>query len=98
MIEVLILHKESRTELGYIEIENISPEHPELGDYVIKFAVEKISSVGIHTRGFSKFPRKKYNVLALLLQVLNTLGEEDLELSGEIDDSVLEKNRQLPRS
>ena len=83
MIEVIIRHKGADVELGRIEIENVSDSAGEMGHYSVRFAVERIGRVGLHQRGILDFPRTKYNVLALLLQALNTLVPEDLELDGE---------------
>lgn len=83
MIEVVIRHKESGAELARIDIENLSGVGTETADYSVRFGVEKGDSVGIHQRGIFNFPRTRYNVLALLLQALNTLRPEDLEWDGE---------------
>jgi len=83
VIEVLILHKETGTQLGRINIENVSGVDDEHGDYSVKFGVERIASVGIHRRSVLNFPRKQYNVLALLRQALNTLEPYELKLDGE---------------
>lgn len=93
-IEVIIRHKESDTELGRIEIENVMDSHdPDYGNYAVRFGVEKIKSVGVHTRTMLNFPRTKYNVLGLVLQALNTLDPVDLELEGDLDDGLPERGR-----
>jgi hypothetical protein len=94
MIEVIIRDKGSEIELGRIEIENISAglDH---ANYSVRFAVERVKGVGIHQRGILNFPRKKYNVLALLLQALNTLDPSDLELDGNIGEG-LPRRKKLP--
>lgn len=99
MIEVLIRHKGSQTELGRIEIENISDEASDLGDYSIKFAVERVAAVGLHRRSMLAFPRRRYNVLGLLLQALNTLAPDELRLEdgSDIDGDGLPKRKELPR-
>lgn len=85
MIEVIIRHKGSKAELGRIEIENVGGTEDE-GDYSIRFGVERIAAVGVHRRGIFAFPRRKYNVLALLRQALSTLELDELELdSGDLD-------------
>lgn len=81
MIEVIIREKGSSEELAHIEIENLSGD-VDYADYAIKVATEKGKSVGVHKRGLVNFPRKKYNVLALLLQALNSFEPRDLELDG----------------
>lgn len=97
MIEVIIRHKGSKAELGRIEIENVGGTEDE-GDYSVRFGVERIKAVGIHRRGFLSFPRKKYNVMALLLQALNTLEPDELELeSGDLDISNVPKGNILNR-
>lgn len=86
MIEVIIRHVGSETELGKITIENVGGDE-ELADYSVRFGVERVKFVGVHQRGIYAFPRKRYNVFGLLLQALNTLEERDLELDGEVDSS-----------
>lgn len=88
MIEVIIRHQGTQQELGRITIENTGGTE-ELGDYAIKFGVEKIASVGIHTRGIWGFPRLQYNVLALLKQALDSLDEDELRLKGGASSSDL---------
>jgi hypothetical protein len=97
-IEVVIRHKESGAELGHIDIENVSEEKEDTGDYSVRFAVEKITGVGIHQRAIFNFPRREFNVLALLLQALNTLEPRDLAFSGEWEHrDPMEKLKQLGR-
>lgn len=91
MIEVIIRHAGSERELGRIEIENVSDSAGEYGDYSIRFAVDKIRAVGIHQRGLHGFPRTKYNVLALLLQALNTLLPDELKFDGEWEEGSVDK-------
>ena len=91
MIEVIIRHAESERELGRVTIEKVSDSAGEYGDYSIRFAVDKIRAVGIHQRGLHGFPRTKYNVLALLLQALNTLLPEELEFDGEWEEGTVDK-------
>lgn len=83
VIEVVIRQQGTDIELGRIEIEHLSDDDGERGNYSVRFGVERIGRVGIHQRGVLGFPRKKYNVLALLLQALNTLEPSDLELDDE---------------
>lgn len=107
MIEVIIRHKGSEGELARIEIENVgvTPERVgdtdeiiELADYSVRFGVEKGFEVGLHQRGIFNFPRKQYNVLALLLQALNTLEPRDLEFSGPWENrQPIKKKMQLRR-
>ena len=85
MIEVIILHKETQTELARLEIENVTPGDGEYADYSVQLGVEKGRSVGVHQRGIFGFPRKQYNVLALVLQALNSLDPRDLQFDGEWD-------------
>lgn len=82
MIEVIIRHKGTEVELGRIDIENVSDEAGEFGNYSVRFGVERIGSVGVHQRSLINFPRTKYNVLGLVLQALNTLEPRELELDG----------------
>ncbi|QEM40884.1 MAG: hypothetical protein [Phage AS32] len=83
MIEVIIRHKESKTELGRIEIENLTDGDGDYADYSIRFGVERIGAVGIHQRSIINFPRKQFNVLALVRQALKTLEPEELKFDGE---------------
>lgn len=90
MIEVVIRHKESGAELGRIEIENVTEDgQAEFANYSVRFGVERIKGVGLHRRGMLNFPRKKYNVLGLLFQALNTLEQEEMELEGEFHERPL---------
>lgn len=84
MIEVIIRHVGSEVELARIEIENVSVSD-DSGDYSVRFGVHKGEGLGFHQRGIFGFPRTKYNVLALLLQALNTLEPRELEFVGEWD-------------
>lgn len=96
MIEVVIRHKESGAELGRIEIENVSEQasvFDETADYSVSIGVERIKSVGLHRRGIINFPRRKYNVLALLRQALETLEPEDLELDGPYEERTYRKTK-----
>lgn len=85
MIEVIIRHQESGTEIAKVTIENLTEGDSQYADYSVRFGVEKGKSVGIHSRGILGFPRQRYNVLALLLQALNTLEPRELEWDGEWD-------------
>ena len=94
MIEVVIRHKESGAELGRITIENLTDDgNADVADYSVQFGVEKIGSVGLHRRGVLAFPRKQYNVLALLRQALATLEPAELELEGDYEDRTYKKHR-----
>jgi hypothetical protein len=84
-IEVVIRHKGTEVELAHIEIENLSYQNAETADYSVRFGVHKGEGTGLHQRGIYAFPRRKYNVLALLLQALNTLEPTELEFVGEWD-------------
>lgn len=98
MIEVVIRHKESQAELGRIEIEDVTiggNKTDDIGDYSVRIGVERIGSVGIIQRGLIRFPRRRYNVLALLKQALETLEPEDLELDGPYDERKYHKGNVL---
>lgn len=82
MIVVTLQVEPGEYEIGRIEIENVQVNEDGTADYAIRFGVEKIAGVGMHTRAIFGFPREKYNVLALLRQALETLEPEDLELNG----------------
>ena len=83
-IEVIVRHKGTEVELARIEIENIGGD-TEYGDYSVRLLAHKGQGTGVHQRGITEFPRRRYNVLALLLQALNTLGPSELEFEGEWD-------------
>jgi hypothetical protein len=87
MIEVII--NKNGEQIGYIEIANLSSLGPN-GDYLVKYAVERGSAVGLHSRMIHDFPRKHYNVFALVLQALNTLTEKELELERDFDPDQAE--------
>ncbi len=85
-------------ELARIEIENAGGNLYE-GEYIVRFAVSRGKEwVGLHNRSFGAFPRTQYNVLALLMQALNTLDPKELELESDVDPSDLEREvrRALP--
>lgn len=81
MIEVTVRHVDSGVDLARIRIENthdgIDDDHR---NYSVRFAADRCGAVGLHQRGVYAFPYTKYNVLALLRQVLNTLEPSELEL------------------
>lgn len=83
-IEVIVRHKGTEIELARIEIENVGSDD-EYGDYSVRLLAHKGQGTGVHQRGITSFPRRKYNVLALLLQALNTLTPAELEFVGEWD-------------
>ena len=96
MIEVIIRHKGSGVELGRIDIENLTEDaDADVADYSVRFGVERIGSVGVHQRGVLAFPRKKYNVLALLRQALATLEPNELELEGDFEKRTYKKHNML---
>lgn len=93
MIEVRI--SDEGGELGKITLEKIT-DHPDgTADYSARFAVDRVGAVGIHQRHLDNFPRLEYNALALLLQALNTLTEQELRLEDGISppDMAGEKRR-----
>ena len=80
MIKVILIGEEG--ELGKITLEKIT-DHPDgSADYSARFAVDRVGAVGMHQRVIHGFPRTEYNVLALLLQALNTLEPEELSLES----------------
>src|SRR5688572_1965267 len=98
MIEVVINHKESGAELGRIEIENVTigaTVFDDVADFSVRIGVNKIHSIGIIQRGIVRFYRRKYNVLALLKQALETLEPEDLELDGPYEERTYHKGNVL---
>jgi hypothetical protein len=99
VIEVHITTKGGKQELGKIEIENVATYPDGTGDYSVRFAVDRVHAVGIHQRLLGNFPRLEYNVLALILQALNTLEPEELKLEDGVDSSDLARRqrRSLPK-
>jgi hypothetical protein len=83
MIEVFICLNEEP--LGYIKIANTGESIDDTSNYLVQFGIDRGSSVGVHSRLLHFFPRKKYNVFALLLQALQTLNEKELELESGYD-------------
>lgn len=82
MIKVILIGEEG--ELGKITLEKIT-DHPDgSADYSARFAVDRVGAVGIHQRRLDNFPRLEYNSLALLLQALNTLTEQELRLEDGV--------------
>lgn len=73
------------TEIGRVDIINTEVLPDGTADYLAQFGVERIGAVGLHTRTIRAFPRLKFNVLALLKQVLDTLDPRELELENEVD-------------
>lgn len=86
MIEVHI--SKDGEPLGHMEIERTTDKNGQLENwatYKIKYAVERGTAVGLHTRVIYGFPRKYYNVLGLVLQALDALNEKDLKLERNFD-------------
>ena len=75
-------HKGTGAELARIEIENMTDGDLDFADYSIRFGVERGRGIGLYQRGIHLFPRKEYNVLALLIQALSTLSPEELKLEN----------------
>jgi hypothetical protein len=71
--------------LGHIKILNVTERVTEFADYKVEFRVERGTALGAHKRMIYGFPRKQYNVFALILQALNTLNEKDLKLERDFD-------------
>ena len=82
-------------ELCQIEIENTGGTTYE-GDYVVRFVTSRGAAIGIHSRTIHQFPRRKYNALALLLQALSTLSEEELSLEGDTGHMARQERGTLP--
>lgn len=81
MIEVTISDEDG--ELGKITLEKTANHPDHTSDYSARFAVDRVGAVGIHQRHLDNFPRMQYNVLALLLQALNSLDESELRLEDD---------------
>lgn len=71
--------------LGEIEITKVTEEVSEFADYRIKYVVNRGSAMAMHQRVIYGFPRKYYNVFAIVLQALNALNEKDLKLERDFD-------------
>lgn len=85
MIVATVKFKGGRVELAKIKIINESESSGEVADYSIEFAVHTAAGIALYQRSIYGFPRKKLNALALLLQALNTLAEEELSLDADPD-------------
>lgn len=83
--------------LATIDIVEVDQNPDDTCNYSIKFKVNKKSGVGLHQRGIFGFPSKKYNVLALLLQALNTLQEKELR-HGEGSSADLARSERGARA
>lgn len=91
--------KKGRTELARIKITNISHTVSEHGDYSVHFAVDTGEGFAVYQRRVERFPRKRYNVLALLRLALSALEEKDLTLDTDPDARhSSDMARRLPRS
>lgn len=87
MIEVHIMSKGGTHELGVIRITNMEESgDPEYGSYSVEFGVDTAAGFAIYQRSIYAFPRKRFNVLALLKQALETLDEKELSLDGDPDN------------
>lgn len=84
-----IAHIEIKNETSQIVQELHGATH-EYADYTVKYAVERGSAVGLHTRWIYAFPRKEFNALALVRQALNTLDEKELRLERNFDPDAPE--------
>lgn len=72
--------------LAQIEIQNISSSDDlEYSDYTVRYAVDRGSALGTHSRLIHGFPRKRYNAFALIAVALNTLSQKELELERDFD-------------
>lgn len=93
------MHVGSEVELGRVTIENVQMNDDGSADYSVRFGVDRHDAFGVHQRGIFGFPRKKYNVFALLLQALSTLdpGELELESEADIDASGKTSHPQIKR-
>lgn len=90
MIEVII--KNDGRQMAHIRIKKVkamqrTPEEKpgEFADYKINYQVDRGTGAGMHVRMIYGFPRKYFNVLALVLQSLNALNEKDLKLERDFD-------------
>lgn len=99
MIEVKIT-KDGQP-IAHMEIKHIPDvepvDLPNWATYKIKYAVERGTAVGMHTRTIYGFPRKYYNVLALVLQALNALSEKELKLEHNFDPDEASVSTDLAR-
>lgn len=94
MIEVII--RSGRKELGRIRIENVTATAAEYGDYAAQFGVDTGDGWAVYQRRVEHFPRKRYNVLALLRLALSALEEKDLSLDTDPDANYPDRGwRQL---
>lgn len=78
--------------LGLIEIKRSTPPDYSItdivsdwADYTVKFAVDRGTALGLHSRTMYGFPRKYYNVFGLVSQALNLLDEKEFKLERDYD-------------
>lgn len=90
MIEVLITNDYG--ELARMRISNLDGDVDE-ASYSVEFAVNRVGDTALFQRGIFRFPRNKFNVLALLKQALETLDEGELKLDGTISPSDMERRQ-----
>lgn len=90
MIEVYIV--QDGEPLGHIELQHIERDYSAVdfksdwSDYTVRYAVNRgDGTFGAHNRVIYGFPRKYYNVFALVLQGLTALNEKDLKLERDFD-------------
>jgi len=92
MIEVAISYRSrhSRQPLAKIRITRLDKGDTDTGDYQVKVLVERGNSHGVFTRVVTKFPRKRWNVLALIQIALKEFmdDEEVFELDGPLSSTV----------
>ncbi len=81
MIQVSI--RENSKEYALITIEKLETFPDGTADYSVKFVAHRGTAIGIHQRVLHYFPHRKYNVLAMLKQALETLSESELEMEEE---------------
>ena len=73
-------------ELALVRMERLgSPT--EMGDYSFQLGVNTGEGWAVYQRSVDQFPRRRYNVLALLRVALSSLEEKELSLDRDPDQS-----------
>ncbi len=95
MIRVVVSHDDDGTILAELEIERLGPRLGDVvvADYAARIAVDKVGCESFYQRSISRFQRKKYSVLQLVLAALLELTDEDMELDGDTDSPNMARKK-----
>jgi hypothetical protein len=89
---------DSGDELGRIDIEKVAQSLDGHASYHVRFAVDRVHALGLHSRFIGDFDPYKYNVLALVRIALEGLDERELEHEDGVvpTDLARGQHRTLP--